>query len=78
MIKIIEKGTRHKIRCKDCGCLFSFDDEDVNIRTGLGIWEMEVRTQHYEIIVCPQCENEIVLNADNQFMKVLFHLEGEY
>lgn len=33
MIKIIEKGTKHKIRCKDCECLFSFDDEDMNIRT---------------------------------------------
>lgn len=57
MIKIIEKGTKHKIRCKDCGCLFSFDDEDVNIRTKISIYGIEV----YEIIVCPQCENEIVL-----------------
>lgn len=57
MIKIIEN--------KDCGCLFSFDDEDINIRTSFGIWEMEVCRKHYRIIVCPQCENEIVLNADN-------------
>ena len=48
MIKIIEKGTKHKIRCKDCGCLFSFDDEDVNIRTKISIYGIEV----YEIIVC--------------------------
>lgn len=65
MIKIIEKGTRHKIRCKDCGCLFSFDDEDMNIRTGFGICGMEVCKKDYRIIICPQCENEIVLNADN-------------
>lgn len=65
MIKIIEKGTKHKIRCKDCGCLFSFDDEDVNIRTRIGIWEMEVCKKHYRTIVCPQCNNEIVLDSDN-------------
>lgn len=63
MIKIIEKGTKHKIRCKDCGCLFSFDD--VNIRTGIGICGMEVRKKSYGIIVCPQCENEIVFNNNN-------------
>ena len=65
MIKIIEKGTRHKIRCKDCGCLFSFDDEDMNISTGIGICGMEIREKHYKTIVCPQCNNEIVLDSDN-------------
>lgn len=65
MIKIIEKGTKHKIRCKDCGCLFPFDDEDVNIRTGIGICGMEVCQKHYGIIVCPQCENGIVLDNNN-------------
>lgn len=65
MIKIIEKGTRHKIRCKDCGCLFSFDDEDMNIRTGSCICVMEICKKHYETIVCPQCNNEIVLDSDN-------------
>lgn len=65
MIKIIEKGTKHKIRCKDCGCLFSFDDEDVNIRTGSCIRVMEICKKHYEIIVCPQCENEIILDNNN-------------
>lgn len=65
MIKIIEKGTNHKIRCNDCGCLFSFDDEDVNIRTGIGICGMEVRKKSYGIIVCPQCEYEIVFNNNN-------------
>ena len=65
MIKIIEKGTKHKILCKDCGCLFSFDDEDVNIRKGIGICGMEVCKKHYGIIVCPQCENGIVLDNNN-------------
>ena len=61
MIKIIEKGTKHKIRCKDCGCLFSFDNEDANIRTRIRIYGIEV----YGIIVCPQCENEIEIVLDN-------------
>lgn len=42
-----------------------FDDEDVNIRTRIGIWEMEVCKKHYRTIVCPQCNNEIVLDSDN-------------
>ncbi len=53
MIKIIEKGTKHKIRCKDCGCLFCFDDEDVNIRTGFGICGTEVCKKSYGTIVLP-------------------------
>lgn len=61
MIKIIEKGTKRKIRCKDCGCLFSFDDRDVNIRTRIRIYGAEV----YGTIVCPQCKNEIVLDNNN-------------
>lgn len=62
MIKIIEKGTKHKIRCKDCGCLFSFDDEDVNIRNGIAICGMEVSNKpFYGIIVCPQCEAKMKL-----------------
>ena len=65
MIKIIEKGTNHKIRCNDCGCLFSFDDEDMNIRAGIGMCGMEIREKHYKTIVCPQCNNEIVLDSDN-------------
>ena len=63
MIKIIEKGTKHKIRCENCGCLFSFDDEDVSIRTGISIYGMKLCKKPYGII-CPQCENEIVLNID--------------
>ena len=65
MIKIIEKGTKHKIRCKDCGCLFSFDEEDVNICTGITICGMEIYKKPYGIIVCPQCENGIMLDDNN-------------
>lgn len=65
MIKIIEKGTKHKIRCNDCECLFSFNDEDMNIRTGIGMCGMEIREKHYKTIVCPQCNNEIVLDNNN-------------
>lgn len=60
MIKIIEKGTKRKIRCRDCGCLFSFNNEDVKNT----ICGMEIK-KPYGIIVCPQCENVIVLECDN-------------
>lgn len=38
MIKIIRKGTRKVQECKECGCLFSYEEEDVKTKSDcLGI-----------------------------------------
>ncbi len=60
MIKIIRKGTRKVQECKECGCLFSYEEEDVKTKTGsdcLGI--MPVYYEKY--INCPQCKKNITL-----------------
>ena len=47
MIKIIEPGTRTITKCTECGCKFSYENEDI------------VKT----LVACPQCGKEIVLKA---------------
>lgn len=43
MIKIIERGTRTVVRCNECGCKFSYEDEDVV----------------HGCVTCPQCGVDI-------------------
>lgn len=31
MIEIIKPGTKEKISCNSCGCLFSYEKEDIEI-----------------------------------------------
>lgn len=58
MIEIIKRGTKTKMTCKECGCLFSYEEEDI---------EVEPRNPYssYTIpkkkIRCPQCETVIIL-----------------
>lgn len=60
MIKIIVKGTRKELTCKSCGCLFSYEAEDIKFEDKPSV----VGGMHREdYIECPQCENKIVLKA---------------
>ncbi len=52
MIKIIKKGTKQTVECERCGCLFSFDTNDINY----GNQHDPERT-----INCPQCTYKIDL-----------------
>ena len=47
MIKIIEPGTRTITKCTECGCKFSYENEDI-VKT----W-----------VVCPQCHKSIAITA---------------
>lgn len=50
MIKIIKEGTRVIRECEYCGCLFSFDEEDVEtVFNGKA---------DYKCVKCPQCSYE--------------------
>lgn len=54
MIKIIKQGTRQRKNCEFCGCLFSYDAEDVeNHKEYIGGGKRFVK--------CPQCGEEISL-----------------
>ena len=46
MIHIIEKGTKQKTQCSECGCIFSFEKEDI---------EFVDWTAMRKTIKCPQC-----------------------
>lgn len=50
MIQIIKKGTRTKATCEECGCVFSYEEEDIESRkhSFYGAPETFIR--------CPQCE----------------------
>ena len=51
MIKIIEPGTRKIAKCSVCGCVFSYEEEDVQIFT----------KRH---VNCPQCNEAVTLMAE--------------
>lgn len=56
MIKIIERGTGHVCTCDNCGCKFSYEDEDVVTEI------MENYKGFRDFIVCPQCSLIITVN----------------
>ena len=53
MIKIIEHGTIERKRCENCGCLFSYEKEDIEHCDFI----------NYDYIICPQCKDEIQLGG---------------
>ena len=63
MIKIIEPGTIiKKKQCKNCGCLFSYEREDIE-----HIIHFDSKGYYafgYDYIICPQCKKAIQL-GDN-------------
>lgn len=58
MIKIIKEGTRQTKECNNCGCIFSFDEEDTEERSYGGVLQ-----GYKKIIKCPQCKSDIILEA---------------
>lgn len=60
MIKIIEHGTIKKKQCENCGCLFSYEKEDIEHSTNISL---ESFACGYDYIICPQCKEEIQLGG---------------
>lgn len=52
MIKIIRKGTKQTVECEVCGCLFSFENSDINYGD---------QRNPEKTVKCPQCNNRIDL-----------------
>lgn len=59
MIRIIEHGTIKIKQCKNCGCLFYYEKEDIEHNTyfNFGVFG------DYEYVICPQCKEEIRLGG---------------
>lgn len=55
MIKIIKRGTKHITVCPECGCKFSYEDEDV----------VNEDADNYkgfrEYVICPQCNEKVII-----------------
>ena len=60
MIKIIEHGTRTITECAECGCKFSYENEDIEVS---GLYSTDQLLARKSYIVCPQCGKEIVLTT---------------
>lgn len=56
MIEIIEHGTKQTLKCKKCGCVFSFENVDIEHGTYCNIWNYS-----YDYVTCPQCKDEIII-----------------
>lgn len=55
MIEIIEKGTRVVTKCRACGCKFSYEEEDINVRYEK---QYPIDKPIGAFVRCPQCGNE--------------------
>ena len=60
MIKIIEPGTRTITKCTECGCKFSYENEDIEKD---GLFANNAVVLGKTLVVCPQCGKEIVLTT---------------
>jgi len=63
MIKIIKPGTKQEKHCDYCGCLFSFEEEDVRAKTTVHTGGFPGIAKGGTYINCPQCKKEISLEA---------------
>ena len=62
MIEIIKLGTKKTCTCNECGCYFSYEDEDVETRyTSSNVFGV-VANLPTNVIKCPQCDTEIILS----------------
>ena len=60
MIKIIKEGTIKIEKCPNCGCEFSYEEEDIE-KDGLLANNSVFLGKTW--VVCPQCGKEIVLTT---------------
>ncbi len=58
MIKIIQPGTVKKSTCECCGCVFSYENEDVLID---GSFSMDFLRPRRAYVNCPQCNDIVIL-----------------
>lgn len=63
MITIIKEGTKKEATCNKCGCVFSYENEDIQ-HAGSELMRIgHPTTYEKEFIECPQCKYRITLKA---------------
>ena len=60
MIKIIEPGTRKIAKCSVCGCVFSYEEEDINM------FPNARRNSVTLYINCPQCSKAVGIMVERR------------
>lgn len=55
MIEIIKRGTKHITECKQCGCKFSYESEDIQEECVDGY------KRYRKYVQCPQCNEKVVI-----------------
>ena len=60
MIKIIERGTKTIGECENCGCKFSYENEDIKVSGPHSMDQLQTRKSYIE---CPQCHKSVTLET---------------
>lgn len=58
MIEIIKRGTKNITTCKQCGCKFSYESEDIQQKFSF----VDIYKQYKDYVICPQCNEEVVVS----------------
>lgn len=62
MVKIIKHGTRKTEECPKCGCVFSFEQEDIKRITNSDL---------KACVICPQCNAGVDVNIEVLFKSIV-------
>ena len=60
MIKIIEPGTRRIAKCSVCGCVFSYEEEDIHMIPHVRCLSVTL------YIHCPQCNKAVGIMVERR------------
>lgn len=60
MIEIIQRGTKNRRTCVNCGCIFSYEEEDIRKD---GVYSVDPLKVKKTYVICPQCHKEIALTS---------------
>ena len=55
-LQIIKPGTKKVTKCKNCGCQFSYEEEDVKV-------DVKNNIPSEKWVICPQCEKSVIVEA---------------
>ena len=64
MIEIIKRGTKKTCTCNECGCCFSYEDEDIETAyEGTNVFGVTTGL-HRNFIRCPQCGVDVTVTLN--------------
>lgn len=69
---IIKRGTKQTMNCEKCGCFFSYDEEDVEIKSEYDNYSPLANffsIAHPKYIECPRCGNEIYILQSKEVLE---------